>query len=115
VLHIEALHGAPYDGHSLGDVIKKIGQWTGVVPKRAHIDKGYRGDKINAVLCDLGQNIRPLLKWFSASLRLLLEIVKLSLWPSRSHHAIVCSHSPALVSSVAGAVNLTEPFSQATI
>ena len=144
VLHTEALHGNPYDGHTLGDVIEKIGQWTGIMPKRAHVDKGYRGhkvkgetrvfltgakrgvtrtikremrrraavepvighmksdghldrnhllgrdgDKINAVLCGLGQNIRLLLRWFSAFLCLLLAVVKLGFWPSRSHHAIV--------------------------
>ena len=58
-----------------------------------HLDRnhllGRDGDKINTVLCGLGQNIRLLLRWFSASLRLLLDIVKLSFWPSRSYHAIL--------------------------
>lgn len=141
VLHIAALHGRPYDGHTLGDVIDKIGQWTGVQPKRAHVDKGYRGhkvksktgvfltgakrgvtrtikremrrraavepvighmksdghldrnhllgrdgDKINAVLSGLGQNIRLLLRWFKTFLRLLLAWINLGLWQPRSTH-----------------------------
>lgn len=50
---------------------------------------GRDGDKINPVLCGLGQNIRLLLRWFSASVCLFLAMVKLSIWPSRSNHAIV--------------------------
>ena len=43
VLHAKALHGNPYDGHTLGPVITEIEQFTGVAVRRAHVDKGYRG------------------------------------------------------------------------
>lgn len=43
VLHAEALHGNPYDGHTLGAVIKATERLTGVEPKRIYVDKGYRG------------------------------------------------------------------------
>ena len=43
VLHAKALHGNPYDGHTLGPVIAETEALTGVEVKRAHVDKGYRG------------------------------------------------------------------------
>jgi IS5 family transposase len=38
VLHAKALHGNPFDGHTLGPVVT-----TGVETRRIHVDKGYRG------------------------------------------------------------------------
>jgi IS5 family transposase len=43
VLHAKALHGNPYDGHTLGPVIAQMEALTGVQPRRIHVDKGYRG------------------------------------------------------------------------
>ncbi len=43
VLHAKALHGNPYDGHTLGPVIQEMEQLTGVEARRIHVDKGYRG------------------------------------------------------------------------
>ena len=43
VLHAKALHGNPYDGHTLGPVLAGVEALTGVEVKRAHVDKGYRG------------------------------------------------------------------------
>jgi transposase, IS5 family len=43
VLHAKALHGNPFDGHTLGPVIADLEQLTGVTPRRIHVDKGYRG------------------------------------------------------------------------
>jgi IS5 family transposase len=43
VLHAKALHGNPYDGHTLGPVIAELEQLTGVEVHRIHVDKGYRG------------------------------------------------------------------------
>jgi transposase, IS5 family len=43
VLHAAALHGNPYDGHTLGPMIAATQAITGVEPKRIHVDKGYRG------------------------------------------------------------------------
>ncbi len=43
VLHARALHGNPYDGHTLGTVIAGIEDLTGVEVCRIHVDKGYRG------------------------------------------------------------------------
>jgi transposase, IS5 family len=43
VLHAKALHGNPYDGHTLGPVIVGLERLTGVEVRRIHGDKGYRG------------------------------------------------------------------------
>jgi IS5 family transposase len=43
VLHAKALHGNPYDGHTLGPVIADLENLTGVEVRRIHGDKGYRG------------------------------------------------------------------------
>ena len=42
VLHAKALHGNPYDGHTLGPVITDLEKLTGVAVRRIHGDKGYR-------------------------------------------------------------------------
>jgi IS5 family transposase len=43
VLHAQALHGNPFDGHTLGPVVADLEKLTGVEVKRIHVDKGYRG------------------------------------------------------------------------
>jgi IS5 family transposase len=43
VLHAKALHGNPYDGHTLEPVIAEMQELTGVEVRRIHVDKGYRG------------------------------------------------------------------------
>jgi transposase, IS5 family len=43
VLHAKALHGNPYDGHTLAPVIVDLEKLTGVAVRRIHGDKGYRG------------------------------------------------------------------------
>ncbi len=43
MLHAKALHGNPYDGHTLGPVIPDLEKLTGVAVRCIHGDKGYRG------------------------------------------------------------------------
>jgi IS5 family transposase len=43
VLHAKALHGNPFDGHTLGPAVGELEQLTGVETRRIHVDKGYRG------------------------------------------------------------------------
>ena len=43
VLHAKALHGNPFDGHTLAPVIAGLEALTGVETRRIHVDKGYRG------------------------------------------------------------------------
>jgi len=43
VLHARALHGNPFDGHTLAAAIADLEQITGIETRRIHVDKGYRG------------------------------------------------------------------------
>ena len=43
MLHAKALHGNPFDGHTLGPVIAELEALTGIETRRIHVDKGYRG------------------------------------------------------------------------
>ena len=43
VLHAAALHGKPYDGHTLNGVLSDLEAQTGITIERAYVDKGYRG------------------------------------------------------------------------
>jgi IS5 family transposase len=43
VLHAKALHGNPFDGHTLGPVVAEMESLTGTEARRVHVDKGYRG------------------------------------------------------------------------
>ena len=43
VLHTAALHGRPFDGHTLKPMIEGMQTWTGIEPKRIYVDKGYQG------------------------------------------------------------------------
>src|SRR5205085_3482246 len=43
VVGIEALHGNPYDGHTLKGAHAQVTKLTGVKPEEMFVDKGYRG------------------------------------------------------------------------
>lgn len=40
-----AHHGAPYDGHTLKDVLSKVEKLVGIKPKDVFVDKGYKGSQ----------------------------------------------------------------------
>lgn len=43
ILHARAIHGKPYDGHTLAQAMENIAKNTGLEPKKGYVDKGYRG------------------------------------------------------------------------
>jgi len=43
VLHTQALHDRPYDGHTLNTVMEGMKTLTGATPERIYVDRGYRG------------------------------------------------------------------------
>ncbi|MEN6620301.1 MAG: IS5 family transposase, partial [Smithella sp.] len=43
ILGIDALHGNPFDGHTLKDALQQVKQITGWQPLHAYCDRGYRG------------------------------------------------------------------------
>lgn len=51
VLQSAALHGNPYDGHTLKEAIAQYIETIGIKPKRIYADKGYRGHDPSLKLC----------------------------------------------------------------
>jgi len=45
VVGVDAIHGNPYDGHTLGQSIEQMERVTGCRPSDAYCDRGYRGVK----------------------------------------------------------------------
>jgi transposase, IS5 family len=45
VVGIAALHGNPYDGHTLKGAHAQVARLTGVTPEELFVDKGYRGSQ----------------------------------------------------------------------
>lgn len=43
VVGAKALHGRPYDGHTLTEALNQVKSLTGKYPSRTYTDKGYRG------------------------------------------------------------------------
>ena len=43
ILAIDAVHGNPFDGHTLKDALQQVKQITGWQPLHAYCDRGYRG------------------------------------------------------------------------
>ncbi len=48
-----ALHGKPYDGHTLEKVLRQVEKLTGVKPKEAQVDLGYKGHGIKDKTCEI--------------------------------------------------------------
>lgn len=46
VVHVEGLHGKPYDGHTLKRAVDHIQKIVGKIPERLVADKGYKGHKL---------------------------------------------------------------------
>ena len=47
VVGAQSLPGNPYDGHTLGNQIDQVEQLTGISVRRAYVDRGYRGHKVD--------------------------------------------------------------------
>jgi len=45
IISISAEHGNPYDGHTLKNTVSRIEKITGVKPKQAFVDRGYKGSE----------------------------------------------------------------------
>jgi IS5 family transposase len=43
VVGVEALHGNPFDGHTLNGAIEQVKRITGAIPEHAYCDLGYKG------------------------------------------------------------------------
>ena len=45
IVGAKALHGRPYDGHTLSAALNQVKELTGKYPSRVYLDKGYKGCK----------------------------------------------------------------------
>lgn len=43
IVGVQALHGNPYDGHTLKDAVQQLKSLTKIDPKNVMVDRGYRG------------------------------------------------------------------------
>ena len=58
LLHAQALHGNPYDGHTLAAALVDIGEKVGRVPLCVAVDQGYKGHRLawpHTTVCITGQ------------------------------------------------------------
>ncbi len=96
-MHVKALPGRPYDGHTLRMVLPKIERLTGARLKRVYVDDGYRGhglapgfprqpeaerDAGHPAGAAAGCNFRLLLNWI---ITILLALLQLAFANYRSH------------------------------
>lgn len=51
VVGIKAMHGNPYDGHTLSEALDQVERLTGVRPSNSYVDLGYRGN--NEIKCNV--------------------------------------------------------------
>ena len=58
VLHAKALHGNPFDGHTLGPMVADLEKLAGVQARRIHVDKGYRGHNANKLRVWISGQVR---------------------------------------------------------
>ena len=54
----KALHGNPFDGHTLGPMVADLEKLTGVQARRIHVDKGYRGHNANKLRVWISGQVR---------------------------------------------------------
>lgn len=48
VVGMKSLPGNPYDGHTLKVSLEQVSRLTGIAPKEAYVDRGYRGHKLES-------------------------------------------------------------------
>ncbi len=46
-----ALPGNPFDGHTLEEQLEQVERLTGTMPKRCHVDRGYKGHGVDSETC----------------------------------------------------------------
>ena len=46
---MQSLPGRPNDGHTLKQAIEQVVALTGVLPKEAYVERGYKGHKLESV------------------------------------------------------------------
>ncbi|MDE3245678.1 MAG: IS5 family transposase [Acidobacteriota bacterium] len=53
VVGIQSCPENPYDGHTLERQLEQVARLMGKIPKRCHVDKGYKGHEIDPATCQV--------------------------------------------------------------
>nr|VFK24668.1 MAG: transposase, IS5 family [Candidatus Kentron sp. LPFa] len=69
VLSSQALHGNPYDGHTLEDALKSAEEVSSKEIKRAFVDKGYKGHKLDGKEVFISGQKRGMTNYFKKLLK----------------------------------------------
>ena len=46
-----SLPGNPFDGHTLEELLEQVERLTGLMPRRCHVDRGYKGHGVDPETC----------------------------------------------------------------
>jgi transposase, IS5 family len=68
-LSAQAIHGNPYDGHTLDKVLKDSERLSGRTIKEAFVDKGYRGHSVKNTEIHISGKKRGLTRWLYAKIK----------------------------------------------
>jgi IS5 family transposase len=68
-LSAQALHGNPYDGHTLDGVLKDSEKMSGATIKEAFVDKGYRGHAVENIQVHISGKKRGLTRWLHKKIK----------------------------------------------
>ena len=69
VLDAQALHGNPYDGHTLQQVLTTSEKRTGTKIDKAYVDKGYKGHKIESKKIYISGQKKGVTKWIKRQMK----------------------------------------------
>lgn len=67
-LDVKAIHGNPYDGHTLQGVLKKAETNTQIRIETAFVDRGYRGHKVEDKQIFISGQKKGVTKWIKAQI-----------------------------------------------
>lgn len=68
-LDIRAIHGNPYDGHTLNDVLKNAEATAACKIESAYVDKGYRGHSVKDKQVFISGQKKGMTKWLQTQLK----------------------------------------------
>lgn len=68
-LGAEALHGNPYDGHTLGCVLEKAENTSGTLIGQVYVDKGYRGHGITDKKVFISGQKKGVTRWIKSQIK----------------------------------------------
>ena len=68
-LGTEALHGNPYDGHTLNNVLEKAKSISGITVNQAYVDKGYKGHGVKNGKVFISGQRKGVTRWIKSQIK----------------------------------------------